>query len=130
MHLYPVVLGRYPPGISIGIEQLATTRKSSLAPGLLARPGAAPSRSMPVEDLPRAAASSAPAEAGGLKATTIGTTLYLLPQESKRLKRLALDLDLSLHELMLTGLDRVLAEHGQPPIRRYVPAVPRKEKKR
>ena len=85
---------------------------------------------MPVEDLPRATASSAPAEAGGLKATTVGTTLYLLPQESKRLKRLALDLDLSLHELTLTGLDRVLAEHGQPPIRRYVPAVARKEKKR
>jgi len=46
------------------------------------------------------------------------------------LKRLALDLDLSLHELMLMGLDRVLAEHGQPPVRRYVPAAPRKEKKR
>ena len=85
---------------------------------------------MPVEDLPRAAAPSPPVEAGGLKATTVGTTLYLLPQESKRLKRLALDLDLSLHELILTGLDRVLAEHGQPSIRRYVPAVPRKEKKR
>ena len=106
---------------------MATTRKPSLAPGLLARPGAAPSRSPPVEDLPRAATS---AETGGLKAATVGTTLYLLPQESKRLKRLALDLDLSLHELMLTGLDRVLAVHGQPPVRRYAPAVPRKEKKR
>ena len=109
---------------------MATTRKPSLAPGLFARPGAAPSRSPPVEDLPRAGAQPASAETGGLKAATVGTTLYLLPQESKRLKRPALDLDLSLHELMLTGLDRVLAEHGQPPVRRYVPAVPRKEKKR
>lgn len=106
---------------------MATTRKLSLAPGLLARPGAAPSRSLPVEDLPRAAA---PTEAGGLKAATVGTTLYLLPQESKRLKRLALDLDVSLHELMLTGLDHVLAEHGQPPVRRYLPARPLKERKR
>ena len=106
------------------------TRKPSLAPGLLARPGAAPSRSMPVEDLPRAVVPSVSTEAGGLKAATVGTTLYLLPQESKRLKRLALDLDVSLHELMLTGLDRVLTEHGQPPVRRYVPARPLKEKKR
>lgn len=111
---------------------MAATRKPSLAPGLLARPGGAPARSAAIEDLPRppAPAAAQGGDGGGLKAATVGTTLYLLPQESKRLKRLALDLDLSLHELMLTGLDRVLAEHGQPPVRRYVPAVPRKEKKR
>ena len=67
---------------------------------------------------------------GGLKASTVGTTLYLLPSESKRLRRLAIDLDLSLHELMLNGLDRVLAEHGEPPVRRYVPTTPKKGKKR
>ena len=42
--------------------------------------------------------------------------MYLLPTESRRLKRLALDLDVSFHELVLRGLDRMLAEHGQAPV--------------
>ena len=109
---------------------MAATRRPSLAPGLLARPGGAPARSAAIEDLPRPPAPAQGSDGGGLKASTVGTTLYLLPQESKRLRRLALDLDLSLHELMLTGLDRVLAEHGQQPVRRYVPARPAKERRR
>ena len=32
---------------------VAVTRKPSLAPGLLARPGGAPTRSAAIEDLPR-----------------------------------------------------------------------------
>ena len=85
-----------------------------------------------MEDLPRGSAHTpkVPEGGGGLKASTVGTTLYLLPSESKRLRRLAIDLDLSLHELVLTGLDRVLAGHGEPPVRRYVPSMPKKEKKR
>ena len=110
---------------------MATTRKPSLAPGLLAKPGSAPARSAAIEDLPRASAQTvAVSESGGLKASTVGTTLYLLPSESKRLRRLAIDLDLSLHEMMLNGLDRLLAENGEHPVRRYVPASPKKEKKR
>jgi hypothetical protein len=113
---------------------MSTKRKPVVAIGLLAKPGAAPTRSAPIEDLPRASERSdtppLPVGTAGLKASTIGTTLYLLPDESKRLKRLALDLDISLHELMLTGLDRLLSEHGQPPVRRYLPALPRKEKTR
>lgn len=111
---------------------MATSRKPSLAHGLLARPGGAPARSAAIEDLPRPSPPTAArdGDGGGLKASTVGTTLYLLPQESKRVRRLALDLDVSLHELMLTGLDRVLAEHGQPPVRRYLPARPAKEKLR
>lgn len=112
---------------------MAAKPKPSRIPDVFARPGAAPSRGRAVEDLPREAPAGAPAvsgEAGGLKASTIGTTLYLLPEESRRLKHLAVDLGLSVHELMLTGLDRILEEHGQPPLRRYVPAVSRKEKKR
>ena len=108
-------------------------RRPSLAPGLLAKPGAAPARSAAIEDLPRASAQTAAMSevgGGGLKASTVGTTLYLLPAESKRLRRLAIDLDLSLHEMMLNGLDRLLAENGEPPVRRYVPAAPKKEKKR
>lgn len=111
---------------------MAATRKPSLAPGLLAKPGSAPARSAAIEDLPRASAQAVAISegGGGLKASTVGTTLYLLPSESKRLRRLAIDLDLSLHEMMLNGLDKLLAENGEPPVRRYVPASPKKEKKR
>lgn len=55
----------------------------------------------------------------GIKSKTIGTTLYLLPHESKRIRQLAAELDLSVHELMLVGLDRMLAQNGQRPIERY-----------
>jgi DNA (cytosine-5)-methyltransferase 1 len=58
-------------------------------------------------------------ERPGLKGTTVGTTLYLKPEESKRVRMLALTLDLSLHDLILTGLDRMLAENGQRPVSRY-----------
>lgn len=57
----------------------------------------------------------------------MGTTVYLLPSEHKRVRRLALDLDVpSVHELLLLGLDRLLAEQGQLPIQRYSPPRPRK----
>jgi hypothetical protein len=54
---------------------------------------------------------------GGIKAATIGTTVYLLPREHKRVRRLVLDMDVpSVHELLLLGLDRFLTERGEPPI--------------
>ena len=38
----------------------------------------------------------------GIKAATIGTTLYLLPAEHKRVRRFALDMDVpTVHELLL-----------------------------
>ncbi len=55
----------------------------------------------------------------GIKGATRSTTVYLLPHELRRLRRLALDLDVSLHDLLLRGLDRVLAEQGQRPLERY-----------
>ncbi len=64
---------------------------------------------------------------GGIKNATVGTTLYLLPREHKRVRRLALDMDVpSVHELLLMGLDRLLAERGDPPIERYSPPRPKK----
>jgi hypothetical protein len=107
-------------------------RAPAVAFGLLARPGAAPARSTPVEDLPRAGqVAEAPVpeavRGGGIKAATIGTTVYLLPGEHKRVRRLALDLDVpSVHELLLLGLDRLLAEQGQEAIERY--SLPRPKK--
>lgn len=120
-------------------------RPSVVASNLLARPGAAPPRSVPVEDFPRpvpiedacpphAAPPPSPAAAprgerapGGIKAATIGTTLYLLPSEHKRVRHLALDLDVaSVHELLLLGLDKLLAEQGEGPIIRYSEPRPKK----
>ncbi len=120
-------------------------RPSVVAGNLLARPGAAPARSVPVEDFPRAVpgeraetpAPSAPPgpgpatqserAPGGIKAATIGTTLYLLPAEHKRVRRLALDMDVpTVHELLLLGLDKLLAEQGEPPIIRYSEPRPKK----
>ncbi|MBY0395082.1 MAG: hypothetical protein K2X91_01265, partial [Thermoleophilia bacterium] len=96
-----------------------------------------PARTTPVEDLPRPVPAPSPAApvaggpqgraGGGIKAATVGTTVYLLPREHKRVRRLALDLDVpSVHELLLTGLDRLLAERGEPPVERYSPPRPRK----
>ena len=120
-------------------------RPSVVAGNLLAKPGGAPSRSVPVEDFPRyvvavsadagsAALAAEPAVVerrervpGGIKAATIGTTVYLLPSEHKRVRRLALDLDAaSVHELLLLGLDKLLAERGEPPLLRY--SLPRPKK--
>ena len=56
-----------------------------------------------------------------------GKTVYLLPSEYKRVRRLALELDVaSMHELLLLGLDRLLAEQGEPPLVRY--SLPRPKK--
>ena len=120
-------------------------RPSVVAMDILARPGGAPARSVPVEDFPRSIPGSvasahpvvlqpapettlrAERGAGGIKAATIGTTVYLLPTEHKRVRRLALDLDAaSVHELLLLGLDRLLAERGEPPLVRYSPPRPKK----
>ena len=77
--------------------------------------------------MPAAAPGPQERAAGGIKAATIGTTVYLLPREHKRVRRLALDLDVpSVHELLLTGLDRLLAENREPPLERYSPPRPKK----
>jgi len=78
------------------------------------------------EPIPEPATQSERAP-GGIKAATIGTTLYLLPAEHKRVRRLALDMDVpTVHELLLLGLDRLLAEQGEPPVERY--SLPRPKK--
>jgi hypothetical protein len=55
----------------------------------------------------------------GLKGSTVGTTVYLLPDESWRVKQLAVDLKITVHELILRGLDHMLQTHNKRPIRRY-----------
>lgn len=104
-------------------------RAPTMDDDVLAKPGAAPVRNTEIHQLPQTPAQpvAAPVAAGAsMKSATKGTTLYLLPSESKRLHRLALDLDVSLHDLVLDGIDRILAEHGQPRLERYKPAKPKK----
>src|SRR4051812_5344937 len=81
---------------------IARKRPPAVTASLLARPGGAPVRTTPVEDLPRILPSRQPEPpssvakddaAGGIKKVTVGTTLYLLPHEHKRIRQLALDLD-------------------------------------
>ena len=55
----------------------------------------------------------------GIKGATLATTVYLLPEEARRLRHLAVDLDISVHEIILRGLDRILSEAGQRPMARY-----------
>lgn len=117
---------------------MAGKRQPAVAAGLLARPGGAPARTTALEDLPRLTAQQVgdEVEAGkgapaatpapsGIKGATIGLTVYLLPREHKRVRRLAIDMDVpSVHELLLLGLDRLLAERGEQPIQRYSPPRP------
>lgn len=60
----------------------------------------------------------APRPGARLKRTTIGTTAYLLPEESARVHELAAGLDVSVHELLMRGLDRMFMERGCSPVRR------------
>lgn len=69
---------------------------------------------------------AAPHPGAGLKRRTVATTAYFLPEEADRMHKLALALGISVHELMMRGLDRMLMEQGLPPVRR----VPRARRSR
>ena len=57
----------------------------------------------------------------GIKKVTVGTTAYFLPDEAARMDAVAAELGVSKHELIILALDRMLAERGEPPVRRYAP---------
>ncbi len=54
-----------------------------------------------------------------LKDATRSTSVYLLPQDLKRVRLLAIDHDISMHEYILQGLDRMLADDCQEPVERH-----------
>ena len=54
----------------------------------------------------------------GMKQATVGTTVYLLPEQSSRVRDLADELQVSVHEVIMFGLDRLFMERGMPPVRR------------
>ena len=55
----------------------------------------------------------------GIKRSTVATTAYFLPEEMERLHAVAAEMGVKLHELMIIGLDAVLARQGKQPVRRY-----------
>ena len=57
----------------------------------------------------------------GVKGATTAITVYTLPRAGERLKALARELGVPLSELLLRGVDALLAQRGEAPTERYVP---------
>ena len=56
-----------------------------------------------------------------LKAKAIATTLYLLPDDHRRLRRLAADREVAAQTLLLDAIDMLFARDGQGPVQRWEP---------
>ncbi len=88
-----------------------------------ATPGAAPrppflhERAEPAA--PPAPSPPTPAAGQGLKDKAVATTLYLLPADHVRLRRMALERNVSFQTLMLDAIDMLLDRQGEPPVRRW-----------
>jgi hypothetical protein len=59
------------------------------------------------------------ATTGGVKASTVATTLYLMPADHRRLRVLAIERNASMQTLLLDALDMLMADAGQPPVERW-----------
>ena len=57
--------------------------------------------------------------AGGLKERAAATTLYLMPADLRRLRKMAIDGDVSMQTLTLDALDLLMAREGEPPVERW-----------
>lgn len=56
---------------------------------------------------------------GCLKERAVATTLYLLPDDHRRLRRIASDRDMSFQTLMLNAIDLLLVRDGECPVERW-----------
>jgi hypothetical protein len=65
-----------------------------------------------------AALPPAPA-AGGVKASTVATTLYLMPADHRRLRVLAIERNASMQTLLLDAIDMLMTDAGQGPVERW-----------
>src|SRR3954451_15894237 len=106
---------------------MGSKRKPTLADdlgldGIRALPGAAlpqapfherPSSPASDQDLPQAK------PALGLKEKAINMSIYLLPDDHRRLRRLAADEDTSIQALVLDGIDHVFEQRGQERVTRW-----------
>jgi hypothetical protein len=79
------------------------------APGAAARP---PFLHDQVEPAP------APSS-GGLRERATATTLYLMPVDHRRLRKLAIDHDVSMQTLILDALDLLMDREGQGAVERW-----------
>jgi hypothetical protein len=57
--------------------------------------------------------------AGGLKERATATTLYLMPADHRRLRKLAIDRDVSMQTLLLDAIDMLMAREGQGAVERW-----------
>jgi len=89
---------------------------------MTAAPGSAAPQPF-LREQPAAAAAPAPdlPEAGkvGLKEKAVNMSIYLLPDDHRRLRRLAVDGDTSIQTLVLDGIDAVFSKHGLAPVKRW-----------
>ena len=60
-----------------------------------------------------------PAAKVGLKDKAVATTLYLLPKDHRRLRRMAIDRNASFQTLMLDAIDLLLSREGEGPVERW-----------
>ena len=56
---------------------------------------------------------------GGLKERATATTLYLMPADHRRLRKLAIDRDVSMQTLILDAIDLLMAQEGEAPVERW-----------
>jgi hypothetical protein len=56
-----------------------------------------------------------------LKASAINMTVYLLPDDHRRLRILAAKQDTTIQALVLDGLDEVMKKNGEPLVTRWAP---------
>jgi len=64
-------------------------------------------------------ASQPEARKPDIKARAVSMTLYLMPGDHKRLRRLAIDKDAAVQTLLLNAIDRLFAENEMPPVERW-----------
>ena len=59
------------------------------------------------------------APSGGIKEQAAATTLYLMPNDHRRLRVLAINRGVSMQTLLLDALDLLMAGEGQQPVERW-----------
>jgi hypothetical protein len=89
---------------------------------LKAAPGSATAQQF-IHEQPstRAAVTSSPPVSGEglLKARAVATTLYLLPNDHKRLRHLCSERGVAAQTLLLDAIDLLFAEAGERPVERW-----------
>jgi hypothetical protein len=59
------------------------------------------------------------APSGGLKERAATTTLYLMPSDHRRLRKLAIDRDVSMQTLLLDAIDLLMVQENEAPVERW-----------